>query len=154
MSEEERKEKMHPVEAQEINVAYTAAYSLWFILDDARFRLNKSNMELDKKRRRHFAKLKVYIDKAKEAADELYKDYYKCWGSNIEKLDQEQACANSLARLMLLWQDRVGGYEGREKALFDLFSSMPMECIGEKELSRFFMKTLEVVDRETESLIK
>ena len=78
---------------------------------------------------------------AKRKQDELYQDYIKAWKNNIKNYDEEQENANSLARLLMLWFDRVEGWEDKEKAVEEFIKTLsPEDVVSEDSLKRFKIK--------------
>ena len=78
---------------------------------------------------------------AKRKQDELYQDYIKAWKNNAKNYDEEQENANSLARLLMLWFDRVEGWEDKEKAVEEFIKTLsPEDVVSEDSLKRFKIK--------------
>ena len=129
------------VENAEINILYTTAFAIYFIAQDAEQRMNNSGMSLGFRRRQLFNGIIKDLQGAKRKQDELYQDYIKAWGNNFKNYDEEQENANSLARLLMLWFDRVEGWEDKEKAVEEFIKTLsPEDVVSEDSLKRFKIK--------------
>ena len=129
------------VENAEINILYTTAFAIYFIAQDAERRMNATGMSLGFRRRQLFNGIIKDLQGAKRKQDELYKDYIKAWKNNIKNYDEEQENANSLARLLMLWFDRVEGWEDKEKAVEEFIKTLsPEDIVSEDSLKRFKIK--------------
>lgn len=129
------------VENAEINILYTTAFAIYFIAQDAERRMNAAGMSLGFRRRQLFNGIIKDLQGAKRKQDELYKDYIKAWKNNIKNYDEEQENANSLARLLMLWFDRVEGWEDKEKAVEEFIKTLsPEDIVSEDSLKRFKIK--------------
>ena len=129
------------VENAEINILYTTAFAIYFIAQDAERRMNASGMSLGFRRRQLFNGIIKDLQGAKRKQDELYQDYIKAWKNNIKNYDEEQENANSLARLLMLWFDRVEGWEDKEKAVEEFIKTLsPEDVVSEDSLKRFKIK--------------
>lgn len=129
------------VENAEINILYTTAFAIYFIAQDAERRMNAAGMSLGFRRRQLFNGIIKDLQGAKRKQDELYKDYIKAWENNIKNYDEEQENANSLARLLMLWFDRVEGWEDKEKAVEEFIKTLsPEDIVNEDSLKRFKIK--------------
>ena len=129
------------VENAEINILYTTAFAIYFIAQDAERRMNAAGMSLGFRRRQLFNGIIKDLQGAKRKQDELYKDYIKAWENNIKNYDEEQENANSLARLLMLWFDRVEGWEDKEKAVEEFIKTLsPEDIVSEDSLKRFKIK--------------
>ena len=129
------------VENAEINILYTTAFAIYFIAQDAERRMNAAGMSLGFRRRQLFNGIIKDLQGAKRKQDELYKDYIKAWKNNIKNYDEEQENANSLARLLMLWFDRVEGWEDKEKAVEEFIKTLsPEDVVSEDSLKRFKIK--------------
>ena len=129
------------VENAEINILYTTAFAIYFIAQDAERRMNAAGMSLGFRRRQLFNGIIKDLQAAKRKQDELYKDYIKAWKNNIKNYDEEQENANSLARLLMLWFDRVEGWEDKEKAVEEFIKTLsPEDIVSEDSLKRFKIK--------------
>ena len=129
------------VENAEINILYTTAFAIYFIAQDAERRMNAAGMSLGFRRRQLFNGIIKDLQGAKRKQDELYQDYIKAWKNNIKKYDEEQENANSLARLLMLWFDRVEGWEDKEKAVEEFIKTLsPEDVVSEDSLKRFKIK--------------
>ena len=129
------------VENAEINILYTTAFAIYFIAQDAERRMNAAGMSLGFRRRQLFNGIIKDLQGVKRKQDELYKDYIKAWKNNIKNYDEEQENANSLARLLMLWFDRVEGWEDKEKAVEEFIKTLTPEDIVRKDnLKRFKIK--------------
>ena len=129
------------VENAEINILYTTAFAIYFIAQDAEQRMNAAGMSLGFRRRQLFNGIIKDLQGAKRKQDELYKDYIKAWKNNIKNYDEEQENANSLARLLMLWFDRVEGWEDKEKAVEEFIKTLsPEDIVSEDSLKRFKIK--------------
>ena len=129
------------VENAEINILYTTAFAIYFIAQDAERRMNAAGMSLGFRRRQLFNGIIKDLQGAKRKQDELYKDYIKAWENNIKNYDEEQENANSLARLLMLWFDRVEGWEDKEKAVEEFIKTLsPEDVVSEDSLKRFKIK--------------
>lgn len=129
------------VENAEINILYTTAFAIYFIAQDAERRMNAAGMSLGFRRRQLFNGIIKDLQGAKCKQDELYKDYIKAWKNNIKNYDEEQENANSLARLLMLWFDRVEGWEDKEKAVEEFIKTLsPEDIVSEDSLKRFKIK--------------
>ena len=129
------------VENAEINILYTAAFAIYFIAQDAERRMNAAGMSLGFRRRQLFNGIIKDLQGAKRKQDELYQDYIKAWGNNFKNYDEEQENANSLARLLMLWFDRVEGWEDKEKAVEEFIKTLsPEDVVSEDSLKRFKIK--------------
>ena len=129
------------VENAEINILYTTAFAIYFIAQDAERRMNAAGMSLGFRRRQLFNGIIKDLQGAKRKQDELYQDYIKAWKNNIKNYDEEQENANSLARLLMLWFDRVEGWEDKEKAVEEFIKTLsPEDIVSEDSLKRFKIK--------------
>ena len=129
------------VENAEINILYTTAFAIYFIAQDAEQRMNAAGMSLGFRRRQLFNGIIKDLQGAKRKQDELYQDYIKAWKNNIKNYDEEQENANSLARLLMLWFDRVEGWEDKEKAVEEFIKTLsPEDVVSEDSLKRFKIK--------------
>ena len=129
------------VENAEINILYTTAFAIYFIAQDAERRMNAAGMSLGFRRRQLFNGITKDLQGVKRKQDELYKDYIKAWKNNIKNYDEEQENANSLARLLMLWFDRVEGWEDKEKAVEEFIKTLsPEDVVSEDSLKRFKIK--------------
>ena len=129
------------VENAEINVLYTTAFAIYLIAQDAEQRMNAAGMSLGFRRRQLFNGIIKDLQGAKRKQDELYQDYIKAWKNNIKNYDEEQENANSLARLLMLWFDRVEGWEDKEKAVEEFIKTLsPEDVVSEDSLKRFKIK--------------
>lgn len=129
------------VENAEINVLYTTAFAIYLIAQDAEQRMNAAGMSLGFRRRQLFNGIIKDLQGAKRKQDELYQDYIKAWKNNIKNYDEEQENANSLARLLMLWFDRVEGWEDKEKAVEEFIKTLsPEDIVSEDSLKRFKIK--------------
>ena len=129
------------VENAEINILYTTAFAIYFIAQDAERRMNAVGMSLGFRRRQLFNGIIKDLQGVKRKQDELYKDYIKAWKNNIKNYDEEQENANSLARLLMLWFDRVEGWEDKEKAVEEFIKTLsPEDVVSEDSLKRFKIK--------------
>lgn len=131
------------VENAEINILYTTAFAIYFIAQDAERRMNAAGMSLGFRRRQLFNGIIKDLQGAKRKQDELYQDYIKAWKNNAKNYDEEQENANSLARLLMLWFDRVEGWEDKEKAVEEFIKTLsPEDVVSEDSLKRFKIKKL------------
>lgn len=129
------------VENAEINVLYTAAFAIYLIAQDAEQRMNNSGMSFGFRRRQLFNGIIKDLQGARRKQDELYQDYIKAWKNNIKNYDEEQENANSLARLLMLWFDRVEGWEDKEKAVEEFIKTLsPEDVVTSEALQRFYVK--------------
>ena len=129
------------VENAEINILYTTAFAIYFIAQDAEQRMNAAGMSLGFRRRQLFNGIIKDLQGAKRKQDELYQDYIKAWGNNFKNYDEEQENANSLARLLMLWFDRVEGWKDKEKAVEEFIKTLsPEDVVSEDSLKRFKIK--------------
>ena len=129
------------VENAEINILYTTAIAIYFIAQDAERRMNAAGMSLGFRRRQLFNGIIKDLQGAKRKQDELYQDYIKAWKNNTKNYDEEQENANSLARLLMLWFDRVEGWEDKEKAVEEFIKTLsPEDVVSEDSLKRFKIK--------------
>ena len=129
------------VENAEINILYTTAFAIYFIAQDAERRMNAAGMSLGFRRRQLFNGIIKDLQGVKRKQDELYQDYIKAWKNNAKNYDEEQENANSLARLLMLWFDRVEGWEDKEKAVEEFIKTLsPEDVVSEDSLKRFKIK--------------
>ena len=129
------------VENAEINILYTTAFAIYFIAQDAERRMNAAGMSLGFRRKQLFNGIIKDLQGVKRKQDELYQDYIKAWKNNIKNYDEEQENANSLARLLMLWFDRVEGWEDKEKAVEEFIKTLsPEDVVSEDSLKRFKIK--------------
>ena len=129
------------VENAEINILYTAAFAIYFIAQDAERRMNAAGMSLGFRRKQLFNGIIKDLQGAKRKQDELYQDYIKAWKNNAKNYDEEQENANSLARFLMLWFDRVEGWEDKEKAVEEFIKTLsPEDVVSEDSLKRFKIK--------------
>ena len=129
------------VENAEINILYTTAFAIYFIAQDAERRMNATGMSLGFRRRQLFNGIIKDLQGVKRKQDELYQDYIKAWKNNAKNYDEEQENANSLARLLMLWFDRVEGWEDKEKAVEEFIKTLsPEDIVSEDSLKRFKIK--------------
>ena len=131
------------VENAEINILYTTAFAIYFIAQDAERRMNAAGMSLGFRRRQLFNGIIKDLQGAKRKQDELYQDYIKAWKNNTKNYDEEQENANSLARLLMLWFDRVEGWEDKEKAVEEFIKTLsPEDIVTSEALQRFYVKKM------------
>lgn len=129
------------VENAEINVLYTTAFAIYLIAQDAEQRMNAAGMSFGFRRRQLFNGIIKDLQGAKRKQDELYQDYIKAWKNNIKNYDEEQENANSLARLLMLWFDRVEGWEDKEKAVEEFIKTLsPEDVVTPEALQRFYVR--------------
>ena len=129
------------VENAEINILYTTAFAIYLLAQDAERRMNNSGMSLGFRRKQLFNGIIKDLQGAKRKQDELYDDYVKAWGKQTKNYDEEQENANSLARLLMLWFDRVEGWEDKEKAVEEFIKTLsPEDIVSEDSLKRFKIK--------------
>lgn len=124
----------------EINVMYLMAYAIWFLADDAQRRLEAKDQDLHHTQKQAFNGMINALKRVKLTHDIMFQDYVTAWGNKIENYDGEQFNANVIARLLLLFYDRVLCNGTREDAVFSLIRSFPEEDISEDVLKRFYMK--------------
>lgn len=130
-----------PVENAEVNILYTTAFSIYLIAKDAESRLKANNMSLGFRRKQLFNGILSDLKGAQHKQDELYQDYIKAWGSNLSNYDEELENANKLSKLLLLWFDRIEGFENRENDILEyIMKRYPEESISEEALKRFEVK--------------
>ena len=131
------------VENAEINILYTTAFAIYFIAQDAERRMNAAGMSLGFRRRQLFNGIIKDLQGAKRKQDELYQDYIKAWKNNAKNYDEEQENANSLARLLMLWFDRVEGWGDKEKAVEEFIKTLsPEDVVTPEALQRFCVKKI------------
>lgn len=131
------------VENAEINILYTTAFAIYLLAQDAERRMNNSGMSLRFRCKQLFNGIIKDLQGAKRKQDELYEDYIKAWGNNVKNYEEEQENANSLARLLMLWFDRVEGWSNKEKAVEDFIKTLsPEDAVTEESLKRFYLKKL------------
>lgn len=146
MSEQKQQEareedKRMSIENAEVNILYTAAFAFYFIAQDAERRMNAGGTTFGFRRKQLFNGIIKDLQGAKKKQDELYQDYIAAWKNATHNYEEEQENANSLARLLLLWFDRVEGWGVKEKAVEDFIKSLgPQDAVTEEHLSRFYMK--------------
>ena len=129
------------VENAEINILYTTAFAIYFIAQDAERRMNAAGMSLGFRRRQLFNGIIKDLQGAKRKQDELYQDYIKAWKDKVENYDEEQENASVLAKLLMLWYDRVQGYADREKAVIETIQRLwPSEIVLDSDINRFEMR--------------
>ena len=121
------------VENAEINILYTTAYAIYMIAQDAERRMNASGMSFGFRRKFLFNGILKDLKGAKRKQDELHEDYIKAWGNDFKKHDEEQLNASAVARLLLLWFDRIEGYEKRENAVLKYIANTWKEDVVTKE---------------------
>lgn len=129
------------IENAEVNILYTAAFAMYLLAQDAERRMNSSGMSFGFRRKQLFNGIISDLKGAKRKQDELYNDYIKAWGNNVKNYEEEQVNANSLARLLLLWFDRVEGWEDKEKAVEEFIKTLsPQDAVTEESLKNFYLK--------------
>ena len=131
------------VENSEINILYTTAFAIYILAQDAERRMNNSGMSLGFRRKQLFNGIIKDLQNAKHKQDELYDDYVKAWGKQTKNYDEEQENANSLARLLMLWFDRVEGWEDKEKAVEEFIKTLsPEDAVTPEVLQRFYVRKM------------
>lgn len=131
------------VENAEINILYTTAFAIHLLAQDAERRMNNGGMSFGFRRKQLFNGIIKDLQGAKRKQDELYEDYVKAWGNNVKNYDEEQENANSLARLLMLWFDRVEGWEDKEKAVEEFIKTLsPEDAVTSEVLQRFYVKKI------------
>lgn len=136
-------QKRMNVENAEINILYTTAFAIYLLAQDAERRMNNSGMSLGFRRKQLFNGIISDLKRVKFKQDELYQDYIKAWGNQVMNYEEEQANANSLARLLLLWFDRVEGWEEKENAVEDFIKMLsPQDAVDDKDLKRFYLQNV------------
>lgn len=136
-------QKRMNIENAEINILYTTAFAIYLLAQDAERRMNNSGMSLGFRRKQLFNGIISDLKRVKFKQDELYQDYIKAWGNQVMNYEEEQANANSLARLLLLWFDRVEGWEEKENAVEDFIKMLsPQDAVDDKDLKRFYLQNV------------
>lgn len=131
------------IENAEVNVLYTAAFAMYLLAQDAERRMNSSGMSFGFRRKQLFNGIIKDLQGAKRKQDELYNDYVKAWGKQTKNYDEEQENANSLARLLMLWFDRVEGWEDKEKAVEEFIKTLsPEDAVTSEALQRFHVRKM------------
>lgn len=129
------------IENAMINIVYTAQFAISIIQHNLELRLNHKGASLGQRRKMLFNQIFHGFKTSKYAFDELYGDYEKAWGNNFKNHDMERKNSNALARMLLLWFDRIEGYEGREDIVIDFMKkTFPEDVINDDILKEFFMK--------------
>ena len=126
----------------EINLMYLMAYAIWFLADDAERRMAPKEQSLHFQQKQRFNRMMEHLRGVKQQHDLLFEDYVTAWGNKTSNYDGEQFNANIIARLLLLFYDRVLCNGAREDEVFKLLRSFPEEDINEEVLKRFYMKKL------------
>lgn len=126
----------------EINLMYLMAYAIWFLADDAERRMSPKEQGLHFQQKQRFNRIIEHLKGAKQQHDLLFEDYVTAWGNKASNYDGEQFNANIVARLLLLFYDRVLCNGAREDEVFKLLRSFPEEDINEEVLKRFYVKKL------------
>lgn len=126
----------------EINLMYLMAYAIWFLSDDAERRMAPKGKGLHFQQKQRFNRMMEHLRGVKQQYDLLFEDYVTAWGDKTSNYDGEQFNANIVARLLLLFYDRVLCNSVRENEVFKLLRSFPEEDINEEVLERFYMKKL------------
>lgn len=126
----------------EINLMYLAAYAIWFLADDAERRMSLKKQTFHFKQKQRFNRIMEHLKGVKQQHDLLFEDYVTAWGNKASNYDGEQFNANVIARLLLLFYDRVLCNGTREDAVFEFLRSFPEEDINEEVLKRFYMQKL------------
>ena len=128
------------VENAEIGILYTTAFAIYFIAHDAERRMNSTGSAMKFDRKMLFNGIIKDLQGAKKKQDRLYKDYIKAWGNKLKNYDEEQENASVLAKLLMLWYDRVQGYADREKVIIEYIQQLwPGEILTDSDLRRFDM---------------
>lgn len=132
-----------PMENAEINAMYTTAFAIYFLAQDAERLMAQHKRAFAFEQKQHFNNLIKALKTAKYEQDRLYEDYVRAWGSDIEKYTDEQQNANDLARLIMLWWDRVDGYHSRVAAVEKFIrENFPGSEVTDNDLESFRMKKL------------
>lgn len=127
----------------EINLMYLMAYAIWFLADDAERRMAAKSTGLHFQQKQRFNRMMEHLRGVKQQHDLLFEDYVTAWGNKASNYDGEQFNANLVARLLLLFYDRVLCNGKRENEVFKLLRSFPEEDITEEVLKRFYMQKLQ-----------
>lgn len=129
------------VENAEIGMLYTAAFAIYLIAQDAERRMNSKGSSMGFERKMLFNGIIKDLQGAKKKQDRLYEDYIKAWKDKVENYDEEQENASVLAKLLMLWYDRVQGYSDREKAVIETIQQLwPSEIVSDSDINRFEMR--------------
>ena len=129
------------VENAEIGMLYTAAFAIYIIAQDAERRMNSKGSSMGFERKMLFNGIIKDLQGAKKKQDRLYEDYIKAWKDKVENYDEEQENASVLAKLLMLWYDRVQGYADREKAVIETIQQLwPSEIVSDSDINRFEMR--------------
>lgn len=129
------------VENAEIGMLYTAAFAIYLIAQDAERRMNSKGSSMGFERKMLFNGIIKDLQGAKKKQDRLYEDYIKAWKDKVENYDEEQENASVLAKLLMLWYDRVQGYADREKAVIETIQQLwPSEIVSDSDINRFEMR--------------
>ena len=130
-----------PVENAEIGMLYTAAFAIYLIAQDAERRMNSKGSSMGFERKMLFNGIIKDLQGAKKKQDRLYKDYIKAWGNKLKNYDEEQENASVLAKLLMLWYDRVQGYADREKVIIESIQQLwPSEILKDSDIKRFDLR--------------
>lgn len=130
-----------PIENAEIGILYTTAFAIYFIAQDAERRMNSKGCTMRFERKRLFNGIIKDLQGAKYKQDQLYEDYIKAWGNKLQNFDEEQENASVLAKLLMLWYDRVQGYADREKVIIESIQKLwPSEILTDSDIKRFDMR--------------
>lgn len=137
----QEKEKHHiNIEDAEVNIMYTTAFALYIIANDAEKRMLSDNMKLKYRSKQLFNGIINDLKCAKKKHDELYQDYVTAWKGNIKNYDEEQENAYSLARLLMLWFDRIAGFDDKEKQVEEFIRQISeKDVVTEESLKRFYV---------------
>lgn len=128
------------VENAEIGILYTTAFAIYFIAHDAERRMNSKGSAMKFDRKMLFNGIIKDLQGAKKKQDQLYEDYITAWGNKLKNYDEEQENASVLAKLLMLWYDRVQGYADREKVIIEYIQQLwPGEILTDSDLRRFDM---------------
>ena len=130
-----------PVENAEIGMLYTAAFAIYLMAQDAERRMNSKGSSMGFERKMLFNGIIKDLQGAKKKQDRLYKDYIKAWGNKLKNYDEEQENSAGLAKLLMLWYDRVQGYADREKVIIESIQQLwPSEILKDSDIKRFDLR--------------
>ena len=128
------------VENAEIGILYTTAFAIYFIAHDAERRMNSKGGAMKFDRKMLFNGIIKDLQGAKKKQDQLYEYYITAWGDKLQNYDEEEENASVLAKLLMLWYDRVQGYADREKVIIEYIQQLwPGEILTDSDLRRFDM---------------
>lgn len=126
----------------EINVLYLLTQVFEVMMRDFERRISKEGIEFWQEKKRQFNRLMKSVRDIYTQFDILYEDIIiSAEPVGWQELDEWQADANAVARLVLLYADRCCPRPENSESLFKFLEGLSGDgVVGEEALGRFMMK--------------